>query len=368
MKVCHLDTERSWRGGEQQLLYLALGLRAAADESLIAARAGSALEERAKAAGFEVFPLRPWSEWDPLCALKLKHALVKGRFELLHAHTAHAAALGALATAGTGIPLVIARRVDFHLSKNPLTRWKYKRAAKVLTVSAAIRDVLIEDGLPQDQVSVVYSGVDPARLEPNAPPASREELGLPADGPLVGQVAALAPHKDPLNFLRAVAELKKTVPGVHGVMVGAGPLEREVRAEVSRLGLKETVLLLGFRPDAHRLLRRFDVFVLSSCLEGLGTSILDAMALGIPVAATRTGGIPEMVEDGVTGTLAAPRDPRALAAAIARLLSDAALRGRVKAGGLKTVGRFSVEAMVAATRAAYAQALARPNAANEARG
>lgn len=360
IKVCHLDTERSWRGGEQQLLYLARGLRAAGDENLIAARTDSPLAERAGADGFRILPIDPMFEWDPLRAAALRKFLLAGGFDLLHAHTAHAAALGALATLGTEIPLIISRRVDFHLSINPLTRWKYRKAAKVLTVSAAIRDVLIEDGITTGRIDVVYSGVDPARLEKNEPVGRREEYGLPAAGALVGQVAALAPHKDPINFVRSVAVLKKRHSNISGVMVGTGPLTQQVRAEVDGLGLSNSIHLLGFREDAHRVLRHFDVFVLSSYLEGLGTSILDAMVLGVPVVATRTGGIPEMVEDGVSGLLVPPRDPQALADAVERVLQDAALRDKLRQGGYRTAERFTTGAMVEATRRAYREVLGNP--------
>jgi glycosyltransferase involved in cell wall biosynthesis len=357
IKVCHLDTERSWRGGEQQLLYLARGLREAGELNLIAARKDSPLAERTGADGFQVLPIDPAFEWDPIRAADLRRALLAGRFDLLHAHTAHAAALGALATLGTTIPLIVSRRVDFHLSMNPLTHWKYRRAAKVLTVSSAIKDVLIQDGIADDLISVVYSGVDPARLEKNEPLGRREEYGLPATGALVGQVAALAPHKDPLNFVNAIAALKKSRADVCGVMVGTGPLADQVRSQVDTMGLSNTIHLLGFREDAHRLLRHFDVFVLSSHLEGLGTSILDAMVLGIPVVATRAGGIPEMVEDGVSGLLVPSRDPQALAAAIDRVLQDASLREKLRQGGYKTAERFTTASMVEATRQAYREVL-----------
>src|SRR5579863_1340878 len=110
LKVCHLDTERSWRGGEQQLLYLARGLRAAGDANLIAGRWNSALAERAKAEGFDFLTLDPWSEFAPLTARALRQRLQGGGFDILHAHASHAAALGALASVGTGIPLIVSRR------------------------------------------------------------------------------------------------------------------------------------------------------------------------------------------------------------------------------------------------------------------
>lgn len=353
LKICHLDTERSWRGGEQQLLYLAKGLRADGHQNLIVAREGSALSHRARLEGFELGTLHPRFEWDPIAAVILRRLLIHRGCQILHAHSAHAAALGALATLGTELPLIASRRVDFHLSRNPLTRWKYRRAKKVIAVSLAIRDILVSDGLDADHIAVIHDGVDPARLELERPIPSRKALGLPESGFLIGQIAALAPHKDPFNFLKAMALLKKTGLDVYGVLVGDGPLKREVFAERERLGLSQTVCLLGFQEKPHFFLRHFDLFVLSSCLEGLGTSILDAFAAGIPVVATRTGGIPEAVEDGVSGLLVPPRDARALAQAMEGLIQNPSRRDLLRQGGLEAVKRFTAQAMVEKTIAIY---------------
>jgi glycosyltransferase involved in cell wall biosynthesis len=255
----------------------------------------------------------------------------------------------------TRIPLVVSRRVDFHLSSNPLTRWKYSRASRIIAVSAAIKNVLVEDGVPAGKIAVVRSGVDLNRAQ--AEPGRRQELGLPGSGPLIGQIAALAPHKDPFNFLRAMVLVRQRYREAHAVMLGDGPLREDVKRELARLDLGKTVLLLGFREDAPRILRHLDVFVLSSYLEGLGTSILDAMAAGVPVVATKTGGIPEMVDHQVSGLLVPPRDPRSLADAICAVLGDRNLGDRLKQGGLKTVERFKSDAMVEATRSIYEEVL-----------
>ena len=131
-------------------------------------------------------------------------------------------------------------------------------------------------------------------------------------------------------------------------------LEHQVKA----LHLEKHVLLPGFRDDVLALLKGFDVFVMCSETEGLGTSILDAMACGKPVVGTRTGGIPEVVEDGVTGLLVEPRDPQSLADAITTLLKDEALRTRMGAAGLARVReQFTVDRMVAGTLAVYEQVL-----------
>jgi glycosyltransferase involved in cell wall biosynthesis len=134
------------------------------------------------------------------------------------------------------------------------------------------------------------------------------------------QVAALAPHKDQETFLRTIALLHQKDPTLHGVLVGEGSLRSSLEDLAERLGIESSVHFLGFREDPLRYLAAFDVFCLSSKDEGLGTSLLDAMALRIPVAATGVGGIPELIQDGVTGFLSAPRSPEALAQKVEQAL------------------------------------------------
>ncbi len=355
MKIAHLDTEISWRGGEQQILYLAEALKKAGDENLIIARPNSALELRMREGGFRRFPVSPWTEWDFFCALSIRRRLRKEGVDLLHTHTAHAAALGALAVMGTGIPLIASRRVDFHLSRNPLSRWKYLRAARILAVSSAIKEILIQDGISPERIEVVYSGVDLERFkgEKKEIPDTR----LLGSRILIGQIAALSDQKDPLTFVRAMEFLAQKGFDFRAVMVGDGPLKMEVEREISRLNLKDRVFLLGFREDALQILRHLDVFVLSSRLEGLGTSVLDAMAAGIPVVATGVGGIPEMIETEISGLLVAPQNPAALAEALERILSDSSLKQKLIKGGRDKVQFFSAEKMAQSTRAVYQRVL-----------
>ncbi len=355
MRIAHLDTEISWRGGEQQILYLAEVLREAGDENLIIARSGSALEHRMKEGGFKCFSVSPWMEWDFLCALSIKRCLLEERVDLLHAHTAHAAALGALATLRANIPLIVSRRVDFHLSKNFFSRWKYSRADKILAVSSAIKEILIEDGISPEKIEVVYSGVNLKRFEGEK--KSRQDLGLPDSKILIGQIAALSDQKDPLSFVRAMALLAQKGVDFRALMVGEGPLKTKVESEIARLNLKERIFLLGFREDAFQILRHLDVFVLSSRLEGLGTSILDAFAAGVPVVASRTGGIPEMIEEGISGLLVPVGDPASLSRAIERILLDLALRQKLIEGGRKKVQFFSAQKMAESTRDVYQKIL-----------
>ena len=177
--------------------------------------------------------------------------------------------------------------------------------------------------------------------------------------PLAVQVAQLVPHKDPLNFVHAVATARTRVATLQALLVGEGPLRADVERAVRDLGLADTLYLAGYRDDADEIIAAADVAVLSSREEGLGSVLLDALLLSKPVAATRAGGIPDVVEHGVTGLLAPVSDPQALGDHIAALLTDRALGGRLGAAARSRVAEFSVERMTDRTLAVYERVLAR---------
>jgi len=205
-------------------------------------------------------------------------------------------------------------------------------------------------------VRVVYEGV------PDRPPTAGGQdalraLGVPAGAPVVGNVAALTAHKDHATLLLAAAQVIARVPEVRFVIVGQGELESRLRARAHELGLDGHVLFAGFRPDVDRLIPAFDVFCLSSHMEGLGTSLLDAMCYARAVVGTAAGGIPEAVEDGVTGRVVGPRQPDALAGALTDVLLDRGRRESMGAAGrARFLERFTADRMVEETLAVYAEA------------
>ena len=353
LRVLHIDTERGWRGGERQALWLATELAKRGHRSVIAARAGEPLALRAAEAGIKVLRCSPLGELDPRAALQLRAAIRRDGIDVVHAHTSHAVAAGALATIGTGIPMVVARRVDFPLRPNAGTRWKYGRAAAIIAVSEAVRRVLLESGINPALITVVPDGVDVDRAAAPASPETLAGLGVQRRAPLVVQVAQLVGHKDPINFVRAVAHALRIVPALQAMLVGEGPLRGEVEREIHTLMLDGVIHLAGYRTDADALLAAADVVVLSSREEGMGSVLLDALAFGRPVAATRAGGIPEVIVDGESGLLADVRDPEALGAAIARSITDRDLAARLASHAQARAAEFSVERMTDRTLEVY---------------
>jgi glycosyltransferase involved in cell wall biosynthesis len=357
IRLLHVDTERGWRGGERQALWLAQELARRGHECLIAARSHEPLSERARDAGLEMIESSPRSEADGLAAIRLRRVIRRRDIGIVHAHTAHAVALCALACIRTKAKLVVARRVDFRLRRNPGTRWKYGRADAIIAISEAVARVLKASGIDARRVSVVPDGVDMHRRVTPAARGAMHALGIRPDAPLVVQVAQLVGHKDPLNFVRAMARVNVTVPAAQALLVGDGPLRGEVEAEIRRLRLDDVVRLAGYRTDADAILAAADVACLSSKEEGMGSVLLDALAFGRPIAATSAGGIPEVVVDGVSGMLASPGDPDALGDRIARLLTDDALAERLGASARARAPHFSVERMTDRTIAIYERVL-----------
>ena len=351
--MLHVDTERGWRGGERQALWLARELARQGHVSIVAARDREALAQRGIEQHLPVVGCNPRFEFDPTAAALLRRDIKKHDIDIVHAHTAHAVAIGALATIGTRARLVVARRVDFALRSNVGTRWKYRRAAAIIAISNAVAHILERGGIERGRIHVVPDGVDTHRA---VTPADRNELvalGVPRDAPLVVQVAQLVGHKDPLNFVRAIARLHERIPSAQALLVGDGPLRADVEREVKRLGLHHVLHLTGYRTDADALLAAADVATLSSREEGMGSVLLDALAFGIPIAATTAGGIPEVVEHGQSGLLAGVRDPNGLGDAIARLLTDTELAHRLRRNAAARAESFSVERMTERTMSVY---------------
>jgi glycosyltransferase involved in cell wall biosynthesis len=344
--VVHVDTAAGWRGGQNQVLLTARGMAARGVRTEIACRGKGALEARARAAGVAVRPVAFRGDLWPPGILALARRLRREPGCVLLLHDPHAVSAGLLAVRlGRRAPLVAVRRVDFPL-RGPLSRAKYRACGRVIVVSRAIGSAMEAAGIGSDRLRLVYEGVPDRPPQPGGREALAE-LGVPAGAPVVGNVAALTGHKDHATLLEAMALLRAEQPEARLVIAGEGELRGALEARARALGLEGRVVFAGFRRDLDRLLPAFSVFCLSSRLEGLGTSLLDAMAFGLPVVATAAGGIPEAVEDRVTGRLVAPRDPRSLAAALAESLGDERRRAAWGAAGRRLyLERFTAERMV----------------------
>ena len=346
-RIVHLASGREWRGGQRQVWLLARELARLNVEQTVVTSRGSVLAERLEA---DAIPRRlvAWrAGLDPRVIPPLLRELRRAP-AILHAHDAHAVTLGGVAARFARRPLVVTRRVDFHLRR----RGFWVRADRVIAISHAVARVLAADGVRPERVAVVHSGLDLEAVRRTPKLGIRARLGLDHETLVAANVAALVGHKDHATLLRAAARLAPSHPGLHWVVAGEGPERGALERLRDELGLAGRAHLLGHLDDPARLIADADLFVMSSRQEGLGTSVLEAMALGVPVASTTAGGLPEMLGDGA-GVLAPPGDPAALADAVARLLDDPGLARSVTHRARAAAERFSAARMAAEVLAVY---------------
>ena len=371
MRILHLDTERTWRGGEAQLLHLAEGLVRRGHFCIVVGPSDSPLLSRAAEKGLRTEAVAMPSEWSLPAVWALARLLKREKIQVIHMHTSHACTLGGWAARLVRIPVrIISRRVDFSVRSNPLRKLKYQWGVdRIVAISEGVRKVLVEDGLDPNRIVVIRSGIDPRAFDPNGPASeARLEFGIPDRSPVIGCVAHFADHKGHRYLIEAAVRVAAAVPDVRFLLVGDGELRSAIELQIKELKLERHVLLTGFRNDVPRLLAAMDIVVLSSHLEGLGTSLLDAMAMARPVVATRVGGIPEMVVDGVNGVLVPPRDPSALADALIALIHRPDERRRMgQAGRSRMLEMFSAEAMITSTEALYLKILSEKQGPHESR-
>jgi len=358
LRVAHLGTETAWRGGEQQQAWLAQGLVRRGHSCLMICNGRGEMLRRAPELGLEARGVPVSGDLGVRTVTAAAAAMREFEPHVAHLHDGHAVLAGALASKLARVPaVVVSRRVDFRIR----SRWKYTWATdRIVAISEAVRRVLVDCGVPAGLVTVVNSGVDLARME-HLPPReeARRALGLEGSEPVVGMVAALTDHKGHRYLLEAWPRVLAARPQARLLLAGDGELGAELRAQADSLGISGSVRFLGFHADVPGLLAALDLFVLSSHLEGLCTSLIDAMAAGLAAVATAAGGIPEVAEHGRTALLVPPRDPPALAAAIIELLGDPARREALGRAGREAVrGRFGVDRMVESTLEIYGQILA----------
>jgi len=329
------------------------------------------LMEGAKALGVKVFPnphfVRPIRPWKDLRALwRVFGAIRQFKSDLVSAHSTKAGFAARFSCAILRVPVIFtAHGWAFTEGKNPLTRYllalaerlSAKVTEKIICVSEHDKKLALRFRVaPEQKLIVIHNGMEPT-LYLNADGSKvRFELGLKEDEILITMVARFVPQKDHDTLLQALSLLPGG--GFKAALVGGGEREAFFRKKVGKLGLGDNVIFLGERRDVPQILAASDIFVLSSNWEGLPRSIIEAMMAGLPVVATRIGGVSELVEDEVTGFLVPPKDPDALAEALQKLIADPELRRRMgEAGREKALQEFTLDRMLHETERVYREVL-----------
>jgi glycosyltransferase involved in cell wall biosynthesis len=345
--IVHVASGREWRGGQRQVWLLARQLGRIGTNQVVVTGGQGELARRLNAASVRVRPATWRAGLDPRVLWPILDELRHGE-AVLHAHDAHALTLAALCAGFTGTPLVVTRRVTFPLRQ----RFLWRRARRIIAISPAVREALLTEGIHPERVLVIPSAVDLEGLSASQGDSTRDRLALPGNGQLAVSLGALTPEKDHFTLVEAAARLVQDLPDLHWVVVGDGPLRARLEAQIVDQGLQSRFHLVGAMADPDRALSGADLYVLSSTSEGLGSSALAAMALGVPVVATRVGGIPDLLESG-RGIMVEPRNPAALADAVHRVLTDSALGQELTRAARQELGRYSVGAMAERVLSVY---------------
>ena len=346
LRSLHLDAGRAWRGGQRQVFLLARELRARGSEPLIVGVRGAPLLERAQTAGLATAAAPMRADWDLRSAKRVRSIVRTWHPDVVHAHDARSHAIALIALAGDSTPLVVTRRVTFSLKS---VRVKYgPRVARYVAISEAVKAAMVRDGISPHRIDVVHSGVPTPVVQVRRD--WRAELGWPADTVIAGIVGAMTAEKGLEQLFHMTAWL---------------PDEAIARTRVVMLGGKETgpasigplkAWRAGFVTEIYDAMAGLDVLWHPSLEEGLGTALIDALALSVPPVAYAVGGVPEIVDSGVNGLLVQPGNVQAFSESHVQMLA-AETRERLGAAGPARAADFGVERMTDGVEQVYYRVL-----------
>jgi glycosyltransferase involved in cell wall biosynthesis len=343
-RILHVDAGRSWRGGQRQVFLLATGLRDLGFRTLVVAPSGSPLIKRAERAGLPTYRLTLRGEWDIRSARELRAVAKEWGADVIHAHDARSHSIARLALLGRRkTRLVVTRRVAF-TPKN--VRLKYRHGIDAfIAISNAVRQVMVKAGVPSDRIEVIYSGLPAPQVK--QPRNWRRERGWPASTVVCGMVGAMTQEKG----LDLVGGIARRLPGevfrrTRLVMLGG-----KGKGGTSVAGVEG--FDAGFVEEIHDAVAGLDVLWHPARSEGLGTSVIDAMALGVPPIAFAVGGLPEVIEDHKNGLLVPAGDVQAFARAAADLITNEALRAKLGEGARLRAREFDAKRMIERTAEVY---------------
>ena len=359
MRPLIVDLGRDYRGGQHQALLLLRGLLARGQTPELITLRDSLLARRAMDSGIAVHGVAPGCK-RMAATLTIRRLVQKRGVDIVHANEPHALSAAWLARADRAVPVIVSRRIAHPLSTNSISLARYRAAARIVAVSQFVAKSVIASGFAADCVDVIYDGVEiPAAISELDRGRARQRFSISRENLCIGNVAAFVKEKGHELLITAFAKLLPQFPKCVLLLPGEGPEKDKLQEAVRRLGVEAAVKFPGFVPDVESIYAATDLFVFPSHEEPLGSSLLAAMAHGLPVVAFARGGVPEAVEDGKNGLLVKELDSVALATAIARLLSNPAEAQQLGGAARKDVSsRFSADHMVEATLQLYERLIA----------
>lgn len=373
-RVLHTNFLHGWGGQSNRILTECAGLAALGWEILISAPSDSQLVARAKLQGLGVDErigyagLKSGALRD---IMMMRQLLREFRPDIVHLHGGKDSWLFAGATAlGCPVPLPVVIRTKhnvFPVKDHALNRWQYGRLFdSIVCLSAAIVEQMrAKPYVDPEKLVQIPSAIDPERFRVPAGTRDRvrQEFGFEEHHVVIGMNGRLRPEKGHDILIRAIPAIADQFPLARFLIVGSGGLASQLSRQIDGTGYSDRVIMAGFREDVPDCLAAMDIYVQPSRSEGQGTTIVEASAAGLPIVASRTGGIPDVVVDGETGILVEPESPSALADGMRRMLQDAGLRARFgKAAQARAADKFSVSTMIARTDELYRTVLEKQRA------
>lgn len=360
MNILHIEAGRHLYGGALQVLYLMRGLKKMGHRNLLACPVNSAIAGAAAQVAEVVYELPMAGDLDFFCTSRFGRIIREAQPQIVHIHSRRGADLwGGIAACSHGTRAVVSRRVD-----NPEPRWlanfKYRMFARIIAISHGVQRVLLAEGVPPGKIVCVPDGVDTERYQPLGDKEwFRQEFDLLPDEKVIAVVAQLIERKGHRYFIEAAQSTLAQYANVRILFFGQGPLREKLMELCRRAKLDNEVRFVGFRDDLERIFPCLDMLVHPATMEGLGLSLLQAAACGVPIVASRAGGIPEIVEHGTNGWLVPVGDSRAIADAVRDLLKNPERAERFGKEGTRIAReRFSLDGMVKGNLQVYQDLLA----------
>ncbi|MBI5328275.1 MAG: glycosyltransferase family 4 protein [Deltaproteobacteria bacterium] len=346
--ILHTESSKGWGGQENRTLKESIGLKKMGERIIIACPSDSKLAKAGADNGIEIRTVSMESSISPSAIFSLLKIIKQENVNIVCTHSGKDSMLGAIAGRLSKMkPKIVRTR---HLALPITSKITYSILPhKVVTVSEYVRKYLVEEkGISADKVVSIPTGVDLERFNPDiVKPVSREDLKIPSDAIIVGTIAMLRRKKGHHTLLDAIPLVLKEFPKTIFLFVGNGPQKENIEKKIIELGIGGNVKLVGLRKDVPEILKTIDLFVLPTLQEALGTSFLEAMAMRKPVIGTKVGGVPEVVNDGVSGMLVEPENPDALAHAIINIFKDRDRMNKIgDEGRMQVENKYSVDVMV----------------------
>ncbi|MBT8102723.1 MAG: glycosyltransferase [Gammaproteobacteria bacterium] len=348
MKILHVETGRHFLGGPQQVIYLINALRDRGHDNTLVCPPDSGVDGVARQAGIRVQNLFCAGDLDLPFAYRLSQYLKEVAPDIVHCHSRRGAdILGGLAASFADIPTVVSRRVD-NTEMRLMAALRYRPFKKVIAISNAIAEVLLDRGVEANRLTIIRDAVDVTTFDSGLDcRAFRREFSLADDDFVIAAAGQLIPRKGHRFLLQAVAEIKDRYPQLKLLIFGEGYLNNQLRAQAASLQLGDVVQFAGFRADLDSFFACFDLFAHPALAEGLGVAALKAAAASVPVVGFSAGGMTEAVLHGETGVLVAPEDADALADAIRQFIEEPERRRHYGAAGRRRMqDEFSIDTMV----------------------